>query len=77
MCRIDRQLKKLIRSKYLITETPYTFFSIFSILVLHTLNTLSPVFSGISNNKFSFFGFSKFFFVGVCFYNFKKENIYC
>ena len=30
MCRIDNQLKKLIRLKYLILETPYTFFSIFS-----------------------------------------------
>ena len=30
MCRIDSQLKKLIRLKYLILETPYTFFSIFS-----------------------------------------------
>ena len=29
MCRIDSQLKKLIRLKYLIIETPCTFFSIF------------------------------------------------
>ena len=27
MCRIDRQSKKLIRLKYLILETPYTFYS--------------------------------------------------
>ena len=30
MCRIDSQLKKLIRLKCLIFGTPYTFFSIFS-----------------------------------------------
>ena len=62
MCRIDSQLKKLIRLKYLILETPYTFFSIFSwyFIVLHTLNFLSPMFSGINNNNFSFFGFSNF-----------------
>ena len=43
--------------KYLILETPYTFFSLHSvgISVLCTLNALSPVFSGINNNKlFSF-----------------------
>ena len=76
MCRIDSQLKKLIRLKYLILETPYTFFSIFSwyFIVLHTLNFLSPLFSGINNNNFSFFGFSNLSFF-VCFYNFKKENI--
>ena len=77
MCRIDSQLKKLIRLKYLILETPYTFFSIFSwyFIVLHTLNFLSPMFSVIySNNNFSFFGLSNLF--CVCFYNFKKETIY-
>ena len=54
MCRIDNQLKKLIRLKYLILETPYTFFSIFSwyIIVLLTLNLLSPMFSSIKNNNF-------------------------
>ena len=51
MCRIDSQLKKLICLKYLILETPYTFFSIFSwyFIVLHTLNFLLP----INNNNFS------------------------
>ena len=51
MCSIDSQLKKLIRLKYLILETPYTFFSIFSwyFIVLHTLNFLLP----INNNNFS------------------------
>ena len=73
MCRIDSQLKKLIRLKYLILETPYTFFSIFSwyFIVLHTLNFLSPMFSGINNNTFS-----SFLAFCVCFYNFKKENTY-
>ena len=58
MCRIDSQLKKLIRLKYLILETPYTFFSIFSwyFIVLHTFDFLSPMFSGISSNL-SFFVF--------------------
>ena len=68
MCRIDGQLKRLMRLKYLILETPYTFFSIFSwyFKVLHTLNFLSPMFSSINNNNFSFFGFSNFsFFVFV------------
>ena len=79
MCRIDSQSKKLIRLKYLILETPYTFFSIFSwyFIVLHTLKVLSPMFSGINSNNFSFFGLSNLSFFCVCFCNFiKKENIY-
>ena len=38
MCRIDNQLKRSIRLKYLILETPYTFFFIFSwyFIVSHT-----------------------------------------
>ena len=61
MCRIDSQLKKMISLKYFIFETPYTFFSIFSwhFIVLRILNFLSPMFSGINNHNFSFFGFSK------------------
>ena len=60
MCRIDSQLKKLIRLKYLILEIAYAFFSIFSwyFIVSPTLNFLSPMFSGINHNNFSFFGFS-------------------
>ena len=75
MCRIDSQLKKLIRLKYLILETPYTFFSIFSwyFIVLHTLNFLSPLFSGINNNNFSFFGFSNLSFFVFVFTTLKKE----
>ena len=59
-CRIDSQLKKLIHLKYLILEIPYAFFSIFNryFIALHTLNFLSPMFSGINNKNFSFFGFS-------------------
>ena len=76
MCRIDSQLKKLIRLKYLILETPYTFFSIFSwyFIVIHILNFLSPMFSDNNNNNFSFFGFSKlsyFVFVFTTLYIFK------
>ena len=76
MCRNDTQSKKLIRLKYLIIETPYTFFSIFSwyFIVLHTLNFLSPMFSGINNNNFSFFWLFQPFLFYVCFYNLKKEN---
>ena len=78
MCRIGSQLKKLIRLKYLILETPYTFFFIFSwyFTVFHTLNFLSPMFSGINNNNFSFFWLFQPFLFCVCFYNFKKENIF-
>ena len=54
-CRIDTQLKKLIHLKYLILQTPFSLYSIV-ISVLHALNTLSPLFSGIINNNFSFFG---------------------
>ena len=78
MCRIDSQLKKLIRLKNLILETPYTFLSIFRwyFIVFHTLNFLSPIFSGINNNNFSFFWLFELFLFCVWFYNFKKENIY-
>ena len=65
MCRIDSQLKKMIPLQYLTLETPYTFFSIFSwyFTVLHTLNFLFPMFSGINNNSFSFFDFSNLSFL--------------
>ena len=77
MCRIDGQLKRLMRLKYLILETPYTFFSIFSwyFKVLHTLNFLSPMFSSINNNNFSFFGFSNFSFFVFVFTILKKKKI--
>ena len=54
-CKIDSQLKKLMHLKFLILQTPFFLYSIV-ISVLHTLNTLSPMFSGIVSNKFSFFG---------------------
>ena len=75
MCRIDSQLKKLIRLKYLILETPYTFFSIFSwyFIVFHTLNFLSPMFSGINNSNFSFFGFSNYSFFAFGFTTLKQK----
>ena len=75
ICRTDSQLKKLIGLKYLILEKPYTFFSIFSwyFIVLHTLNFLSPMFSGINNNNFSFFGFSNLSFFVFVFTTLKKK----
>ena len=74
MFRIDSPLKKLIRLKYLILETPYTFFSIFSwyFIVLHTLNFISPMFSGINNN-FTFFEFFQTFFFVIVFTTLKKK----
>ena len=74
MFRIDSPLKKLIRLKYLILETPYTFFSIFSwyFIVLHTLNLISPMFSGINNN-FTFFEFFQPFFFVIVFTTLKKK----
>ena len=67
MCKIDRQLKKFIRLKYLIIETHFTFFSMFSwyFTVLHTLKFLSPLFSVIDNNNLSFFGLPNLFFVFI------------
>ena len=75
MCRIGSQLKKLIRLKYLIPETPYTFFSILGwyFTVLHTFNFLSPMFSGINNNNFSFLGFSNLSFFVFVFTTLKKK----
>ena len=75
MCRIDSQLKKLIRLKYLILKIPYTFFSIFSwyFTVLHTLNVVSPMFSGINNNNFSFLVFSSLSFFVFIFTTLKKK----
>ena len=74
MCRIDRQLKKLIRLRYLIPETPYTFFSILSwyFIVLHTFNTLSPMLLRINNNL-SFIGFSNLSFFVFVFTTLKKN----
>ena len=78
MCRIDSQSKKLIRLKYLILATPYTFFSIFSwyFIVLHTLNVLSPMFSGINSNNFSFFGLSNLSFFVFVFITLLKKKIF-
>ena len=78
MCRIDSQSKKLIHLKYLILETPYTFFSIFSwyFIVLHTLNVLSPTFSGINSNNFSFFGLSNLSFFVFVFTTLLKKKIF-
>ena len=78
MCRIDSQSKKLIRLKYLILETPYTFFSIFSwyFIVLHTLKVLSPMFSGINSNNFSFFGLSNLSFFVFVFPTLLKKKIF-
>ena len=78
MCRIDSQSKKLIRLKYLILETPYTFFSIFSwyFIVLHTLNVLSPTFSGLNSNNFSFFGLSNLSFFVFVFTTLLKKKIF-
>ena len=75
MCRIDSQLKKLIRLKYLILETPYTFFSIFSwyFIVLHTLNFLSSMFSVTNNDNFFFFGFSNVSFFMFVFRALKRK----
>ena len=39
-------------------NTLYHFLYIKLVLVLHTLNTLSTMFSGINDNNFSFFGLS-------------------
>ena len=39
-------------------NTLYLFLYIQLVLVLHTLNTLSTMFSGINDNNFSFFGLS-------------------
>ena len=75
MRRTDSQLKKMIRLKYLILETPYTFLSIFSwyFIVLITLKFLSSMFSGINNNNFSFFGFSNLSFFVFVFTTLKKK----
>ena len=58
MCWIDSQSKKLIHLKYLILLKyliPFPLYSV-SILVLCTMKTLSPLFSGINkNNHFLFF----------------------
>ena len=75
VCRIDSQLKKLINLKYLILETPYTYFCIFTwyFIVLHTRSFRSLMFSSI-NNSFSFFGFSNLFFFVFVFTTLKKRK---
>ena len=74
MRRSDSQLKK-IDTFEIILETPYTFFSIFSwhFIVLHTLNSLSPMFWGINNNSFSFYDFSNLYFFVFVFTTLKKK----
>ena len=64
MRRIDSHLKTLIHLKYLIIEITYIFsLCSVSILVLHTLNNLSPRFSGIKNKTFPFLALPTFSFL--------------
>ena len=70
MCRIDSQLKKLICLKYLILETPYTFFSIFS---WYFSFTHTQMFSDVNSINFSIFGFSNFSFFVFVFTTLKKR----
>ena len=68
MCRIDSQLKKLIRLKYLILKTPYTFFSIFSwyFIVFTHLTSYRLCFEVLTVTTFHFMAFLTFhFFVFV------------
>ena len=53
-------------------------FSLYSvnILVLYTLNTLSPMFPGINNNNFSSFGFSNPSFFVFVFTAIKKKYLF-
>ena len=78
MCWIDSQLKKLIHLKHLILETSYTFFSIFCwyFIVVHTLKFLPPMFLGINNNNFSFFGFSNLSFFVFVFTTLKSKYLF-
>ena len=71
MYRIDSQLKKLIRLKYLILGTLYTFFSIFSwyFIVLNSFNFLSPM---LCFHVF-FFGFPSFSFFVFVFTTLEKK----
>ena len=59
MCRIDSQSKKMIRLKYLILETPYTFFSVFNwyISFTHTINNTNLTSPFWAFPKLSFFMF--------------------
>ena len=72
MCRIDSQFEKLIRLKYSILGTPFSLYSV-GILVLQTPHVLSPMFSGINNNNFSFFIFSNLSFFLFVFTTLKKN----
>ena len=79
MFRIDSPLKKLIRLKYLILETPYTFFSIFSwyFIVLHKLNFLSPIhlcFQALTIATFPFLAFLTFLLCVFFFITLKKKT---
>ena len=51
---------------------PFSLYS-FGILVLHVHNTLSPMFSGINNNNFSFFGYFNLSFFVFVFLTLKKK----
>ena len=68
----------MIRLNYLILETSYIPFSLYSvgILVLHTLSTLYLCFQVLATTTFPFFWLLQPSLFCVCFYNFKKENIY-
>ena len=73
MCRIDSQLKKLIRLKYLIYETPYAFFSML-IWYFQFYTHFTCVFRYCLQQLFLFWFFQPYLFC-VCFYNFSLKNI--
>ena len=69
---IDSQLKNLIRLKYF--ETPYTVFSISNWHFSFTPSLLRMFYVLIT--VIFLFRFSQPLLICVCFYNFRKENIY-
>ena len=76
MCRIDRQLKKTYTFEIFNSWNTLYFFLYIQLVFYSFTQTyfLSPMFSGINNNNFSFFGFSNLSFFVFVFTTLKKKR---
>ena len=73
MCRIDSLLRKLIRLEYLIFQTLYTFFSIFSLNFSFTHSTLYDLCFQVLTTTFPFLAFSTFSFLCLFLQLYKRK----
>ena len=79
ICRNDSQLKKLICLKYLILETPYIFFSLYSVGILYFYTHLTSYhlrFQALTTATFPFLAFPTFPFLCLILQLYKRKYLF-